>query len=189
MQIEKFALYAFKLSLHRNIVYENVQRSIVLENKKPNIFLRFFFFFFCQKNREVKKSGQNSELQYQFLLPFAFFRNDPLKLIIMWLWMMYMENCCIQQDAYYNRKQVFSIVPQYCSSLLGKVHKGQLWKLRGWTECNHFFHSDKGRLLYSVVPHFCCRCSNVWMVILVWMEAPGDPSSVTLGVCWSTEQT
>lgn len=83
MQIEKFALYAFKLSLHRNIVYENVQRSIVLENKKPNIFLRFFFFFFCQKNREVKKSGQNSELQYQFLLPFAFFRNDPLKLIIM----------------------------------------------------------------------------------------------------------
>lgn len=55
--------------------------ALCRKTKKTNIFLSFFFF--CQKNREVKKSGQNSELQYQFLLPFAFFRNDPLKLIIM----------------------------------------------------------------------------------------------------------
>lgn len=71
VQVEKFALYAFMLPLHRNIAYENVQRNIRWENKKKETVRKSGLFF--------QSLLENSELHHPFLLPFAFYGNDPLK--------------------------------------------------------------------------------------------------------------
>lgn len=47
VQVEKVALYAFMLPLHRNIAYENVQRNIRWENKKKETESLVYSFRVC----------------------------------------------------------------------------------------------------------------------------------------------